>query len=154
MDALPVLLAAPAALGFAVLFNVRRRTLVPIALLAIAAKGIQTSLLLGGAAGTTAAFAGAFFVGVVAYVIGPWTGEASPVYAFAPVIPLVPGSYIFLALGSIMDVLATDAEGSTATVLFTRAGTNGLTAAAITLALAVGATSPMLLLPRMRTAED
>ena len=37
-------------------------------------------------------FLAAFVVGAIAYTIGPRLGEASPVYAFAPVIPLVPGS--------------------------------------------------------------
>jgi hypothetical protein len=36
----------------------------------------------------------------------------------------------------------------------TTAATNGLTAAGILLALAIGATSPMLLLPRFRSPED
>lgn len=149
-----VLLAGPVAVGFGVIFNVRRRALLPLALLAIVAKTIAVLIVAYTGSLVGASLVAAFFVGTVAYTLGPATGEASPVYGFASIIPLIPGVYVFNALRSLELLTVEQAGGLTATVPLAEAVTNGVTAAAIVLALVVGATSPMLLLPRMRTAED
>lgn len=146
--------AIPAAMGFAMFFNVRRRALVPIAVLAVLAHAIDFFVRGAGGNAVSGAFVGAFFVGCVAYTFGPWTKEAAPVYAFAPVIPLVPGSYMLTAMKALTAWLSEGGDDAKAAEILTQATSNALTAAAITLALAIGAISPMLLLPRARTAED
>lgn len=146
--------AAPAALGFAMYFNVRKRALLPIAILAILAHALDWTIRDSGGNAVTGAFLGAFFIGAVAYTLGPWSGEASPVYAFAPVIPLVPGAYMLTAMKALTEWLSAGADSVGAGPVLTVASSNALTAAAITLALAVGTISPMLLLPRTRTPED
>lgn len=150
IDPLVSLWAAPAALGFALFFNVRRRTLVPIALLAILAHLLRGFLEQQGWGLVTASFAAAFLTGAAAYMLGPMTGEASPVYAFAPVIPLVPGTLFFdglFAFGELIGGAGTDEE---ATELLTLAGSDLLTASAVVLALALGSTAPSLLRPTSR----
>jgi uncharacterized membrane protein YjjB (DUF3815 family) len=149
-----VLFAAPAALGFAILFNVRRRALVPIALLAVLAKAVAVFLTVNQANVVVASFLAALLVGVIAYILGPVTGEASPVYAFAAVVPLIPGVYVFQALQSLESVVIADSGGVQALSPLVEAATNGITAAGILLALAIGVTSPVLLLPGTRTPED
>lgn len=149
-----VLYAGPVALGFAILLNARRRALAPIVVLAVLAKALSDALEAQGATIVLASFLGALLVGSVAYTLGPATGEASPVYAVAPIIPLVPGGYIFAALQPLETIVDASARGLEALNPLTTAATNGITAAAILLALAIGATSPMLLMPRFRSPED
>jgi uncharacterized membrane protein YjjB (DUF3815 family) len=143
--------AAPAALGFALFFNVRRRTLLPIAVLAVLAHLLRAWLLSLGWDLVSASFAAAFLTGAAAYVMGPLTGEASPVYAFAPVIPLVPGSLMFDGLQELAEV--TRASSSQDLTGFSVAGQQLVTAGGVVLALAFGATAPGLLRPKARQAH-
>lgn len=149
-----VLFAAPAALGFAILFNVRRRALLPIALLAILAKSVTVFLADQQFNAVVSAFLAALLIGVIAYILGPATGEASPVYAFAAVVPLIPGFYVFQALKALESVVVADNGGISAQTPLIEAATSAITAAGMLLALAIGVTSPVLLLPGTRTPED
>lgn len=142
--------AAPAALGFALFFNVRKRALVGIALLAIVGRLTRGLLMDAGLAIVLASFLAALVIGMLAFTIGPMTGEAAPVYAFAPVIPLVPGTYIFNALSLIVSALGESEQSLENSKVLDSALSTGIVAAAITLALAVGATTPNLLLLRHR----
>ena len=146
--------AAPAAVGFAVLFNVRRRALMPIAILAVIAKGLAVLLVGQDMSIVFASFLAALLVGVVAYTLGPATGEAAPVYGFASVVPLIPGVYVFQALQALESVVIARSGGMQALNPLIDAATNAITAAGILLALAIGVTSPVLLLPGTRTPED
>lgn len=149
-----VLIAAPAAIGFAILFNVRRRALLPIAVLAVLAKSVAVFLSTHQANVVVSSFLAAFLVGVIAYILGPATGEAAPVYAFASVVPLIPGKVVLDALQALESVVLADQDGVQALAPLIDAATSGITAAGILLALAIGVTSPILLLPGARTPED
>ena len=149
-----IVFAAPAAVGFAVLFNVRRRALIPIAVLAVIAKGLAVLLVGQDMRVVFASFLAALLVGVVAYTLGPATGEAAPVYGFASVVPLIPGVYVFQALQALESVVIARSGGVQALNPLIDAATNAITAAGILLALAIGVTSPVLLLPGTRTPED
>ena len=150
-----VVWAAPGAAGFAMLFNVRKSALPLVALIAVLALFIATYSRELGLTVIASDFLAAFVVGAIAYAIGPRLGEASPVYAFAPVIPLVPGSKLANAFIDSFNTWLTHPGDSVETVrAFTEAATTGLSAAATVAALCLGAISPMLLLPRARTAED
>lgn len=135
--------AGLAVLGFAMVFSVPRRTLPGIVGLAIGAHlirslGLHLDLVL-----PLASFIAALCVGLTAAVVAPRTGQATPIYAFAPVIPLIPGTYMFTALsalleltepgltdpGPVVDLAAADISIATMTIV----------------ALAVGAISPTLL---------
>lgn len=149
-----LLIAAPAAIGFAILFNVRRRALLPIAVLAVLAKSVAVFLSAHQANVVVSSFLAAFLVGVIAYILGPATGEAAPVYAFASVVPLIPGKTVLDALQALESVVLADQDGVQALAPLIEAATSGITAAGILLALAIGVTSPILLLPGTRTPED
>ncbi len=144
--------AAPAALGFALFFNVRGRTLIPIALLAVMAHLLRTALQDLDWNLVAASFVAAFATGALAYLLGPATGEASTVYSFAPVIPLVPGTLLFEGLNAFGELIGTQTGDEAATELLTLAGQDLLTAGAVVLALALGSTAPSLLRPRSRAA--
>ena len=144
------LYAAPAAVGFALTFNVRGRALLPIAVLAVIAHLLRSLLEGQGISLVGASFAAAFVIGAAAYVLGPATGEASPVYSFAPVIPLVPGSLLFSGLEGLA-VLITERVPGTEPVPFAVGALDDLlTAAAVVLALALGSTAPSLMRLRSR----
>jgi uncharacterized membrane protein YjjB (DUF3815 family) len=149
-----VLYAAPAAVGFAILFNVRRRALLPVAVLAVLGKALQQFLISQDVTIVLASFLAALLIGTVAYTLGPLTGEASSVYGFASVIPMIPGSYVLQALQAVESVVVQRAGGVQALTPIIDAATNGITAAAILLSLAIGVTSPMLFMPSTRTPED
>lgn len=149
-----VLFAGAAALGFAILFNVRRRALLPVAVLAVVGKALQMFLIGHDANVVVASFAAALLIGTVAYTLGPATGEASSVYGFAAVIPMIPGAYVLQALQALESVVVARSGGVQALTPLIEAATNGITASAILLALAIGVTSPMLLMPQTRTPED
>lgn len=153
---LTVVWAAPAALGFAMLFNVRRRALPIVAVIAVLAKVVAVYSQHLGATVVVADFLAACLVGSIAFALAPRLGEASPVFAFAPVIPLIPGAVIAKAfLTSFSTWVASPAsEAPTHIAEFVTSASTGLSAAAMVLALCVGAITPMLLLPSARTAEE
>lgn len=148
--------AAPAATGFAMLFNVRLRALPLVAAIAVLAKLISLEAVDRGLTLIVADFLAAFAVGAIAYTVGPRLGEASPVFAFAPVIPLVPGAVIAKSFIQSFAAWITNASAETPvhSDQFIQTLGSAMWAAAILLALCLGAISPMLLLPRARTAED
>jgi uncharacterized membrane protein YjjB (DUF3815 family) len=138
--------AGLAVLGFAMVFSVPRRTLPGIVLLSIAAHLLRSVFLEQGASLPAASLVAALFVGITAAIVAPRTGQAIPIYAFAPVIPLVPGVYMFDALTGLLDLTSTTGADAAAVVdvVFVDA-----TIATLTIvALAVGAISPTLLLGR------
>lgn len=138
--------AGLAVLGFAMVFSVPRRTLPGIVVLSIAAHLLRSVCLEQGASLPAASLVAALFVGITAAIVAPRTGQAIPIYAFAPVIPLVPGVYMFDALTGLLDLTSTAGAdpASVVDVVFVDA-----TIATLTIvALAVGAISPTLLLGR------
>ena len=150
-----VLWAAPAATGFAMLFNVRKTALPLVAGIAVLAMFVSKYSQHLGLTIIAADFIAAFIVGAIAYTLGPRLGEASPVFAFAPVIPLVPGSMFAKAFIASFNTWLTHPGGSPEVAeQFIASMTTGLSATAIVIALCLGAISPMLLLPRARTPED
>jgi uncharacterized membrane protein YjjB (DUF3815 family) len=77
-------------------------------------------------------------------VLAPRTGEATPIYAFAPVIPLVPGTAMFDTLIGLLGL--TSRAGAATTV--DQVAVDATTATLTIIALAVGAIGPTLVLGR------
>lgn len=148
--------AAPAAMGMAVMFNVRPRALPIVGLIALLAKLLVLFAEEQGVTLIAASFAAAFLVGTVAYTLAPRLGEASPVFAFAPVIPLIPGALIAKSFiyGFTTWLEAPTQAATEYSQQFITTVSLGLSAAAVIMALCLGAISPMLLLPSARTPED
>jgi uncharacterized membrane protein YjjB (DUF3815 family) len=138
--------AGLAVIGFAMVFAVPRRTLPGIAMLAVLAHLMRALLLDEGASLPLASFTAAIFVGFSAAVVAPRAGQSTSIYAFAPVIPLVPGTYMFDALTGILDLTSGTVADPSAVVDTTVVD---LSIASLTIvALAVGTISPTLILGR------
>jgi uncharacterized membrane protein YjjB (DUF3815 family) len=138
--------AAPAVLGFAMVFSVPRRTLPGIVALAVAAHLLRSFALHQGAGLPVASFAAALFVGFTAAVVAPRMGQATSVYAFAPVIPLIPGTFMFEALTGLLDLTTGDLSDASAQV--DTAVVDATIATMTIIALAVGTIGPTLLAGR------
>ena len=137
--------AAVAVLGFAMVFAVPRSTLPGIMALAVAAHLLRSFCLHQGASLPLASFVAAIAVGFTAAVIAPRTGPATPIYAFAPVIPLIPGTYMFEALTGLLELTS----GGRASSLIVDSVVVDVSVATLTIvALAVGTIGPTLLAGR------
>ena len=79
-------------------------------------------------------------------VIAPRTDQATPIYAFAPVIPLIPGTYMFNALTGMLEL--TSGKEPNPSAIVDAAVMNGSIATLTVIALAVGAITPTLLVGR------
>lgn len=134
--------AAPAVLGFAMVFAVPRRTLPAIMLLAVVAHLTRSIAQELGASLPIASLAAALLIGLAAVVAAPRTGQAKPIYAFAPVIPLVPGTYMFTTLTGVLALAGGSPEDPASVV--DSVMVNGSTATLTIVALAVGAIGPTL----------
>jgi uncharacterized membrane protein YjjB (DUF3815 family) len=138
--------AGAAVLGFAMVFSVPRRTLPGIISLAIVAHLVRTYFLDLGVALPLASFAAAVLVGLTAAIVAPRTNEATPIYAFAPVIPLIPGTYMFDALTGVLELTSGNVPNPSAIV--DAAVVSGSIATLTVIALAVGTITPTLLVGR------
>ncbi len=136
--------AGLAVLGFAMVFSVPRRTLPGIVALAIGAHLVRSIALDQGAPLPLASLFAALAVGVTAAFVAPRTNQATPIYAFAPVIPLVPGTYMFRTLTGLLELSAT-VKPAAASAIVDAAVIDGTVATLTIIALAVGAISPTLL---------
>jgi uncharacterized membrane protein YjjB (DUF3815 family) len=134
--------AAVAVLGFAMVFSVPRRALPGIALLAVAAHLLRAACLEQGMTLPAASLLAALFVGATAAVVAPRTGEATPIYAFAPVIPLVPGTAMFDTLIGLLALTS----GADPAARVDQVAVDATTATLTIIALAVGAIGPTLVL--------
>jgi uncharacterized membrane protein YjjB (DUF3815 family) len=134
--------AGVAVLGFALVFAVPRKTLPAILVLAVGAHLTRSIVQELGASLPVASFAAALLIGLTAVVAAPRTHQAKPIYTFAPVIPLVPGTFMFTTLTGLLQLaggsLQDPAEVVDSVVV------NGSTATLTVLALAVGAIGPTL----------
>ena len=137
--------AGLAVLGFAMVFSVPRKTLPGIVALAIAAHLVRSLFLDQGAALPVASFAAAVLVGLTAAIVAPRTNQATPIYAFAPVIPLIPGTYMFDALTGVLDLTSGQPDPS---AIVDAVVVSGSIATLTVIALAVGTISPTLLVGR------
>lgn len=138
--------AGVAVLGFAMVFSVPRRTLPGIVTIAVGAHLVRSVCLELGAVLPAASFVAAILVGLTAAVVAPRTRQATPIFAFAPVIPLIPGTYMFEALSGVLALTSGHTAQTSEIVEVVVVDTSIATLTII--ALAVGTISPSLLVGR------
>ncbi len=138
--------AGVAVLGFAMVFAVPRTTLPTIVTIAVLAHLVRSIGLELGATLPAASLVAALLVGFTAALLAPRQRQAVPIYAFAPVIPLIPGTYMFQTLSGLLDLTSgrTSQTSAIVEVVIVDASIATLTI----IALAVGAISPTLLVGR------
>lgn len=142
MNPLMSLWAALAVLGFAMVFAVPRRTLPAIMVLAVVAHLTRSIVQELGASLPIASFAAALLIGLTAVIASPRTHQAKPIYAIAPVIPLIPGTYMFNTLTGVLQLAGGSPDSPSFVV--DSVVVNGSTATLTIVALAVGAIGPTL----------
>lgn len=143
--------AAPAALGFALLFNVPPRSLVACCTLAILGHaGRKVVVELGGDI-----VLGTLVGGVLIALAAAWWAvrhQMIPtVYSICAAIPMVPGTYMYKAVQALLGIANISKVSDTvAQQLLMDAGVNAVKAGMILMALVFGIAAPILFLPHRR----
>ena len=137
-----------AALGFAILFNVPRRTLVGCMLVGATGHGLRTLLMNGGASLEGATLVSATCVGFLSVYAGRYWHTPPTLFAVCGVIPMVPGQSAYSTMIALLHLaeLGLDAPQS----VLMEASVNAVRTGVILGALAVGITAPTLLYQRSR----
>lgn len=138
--------SALAAVGFAMLFNVPRRTVLACAAAGAAGHASRALLMHFGMNIIPATLAGATVIGFVAeYCSRRWRAPTI-LFTVSGAIPMVPGSFAYRAmLGAIR---ITTADAATGMPILVDAGINFITTGLILAALALGIAMPQLLFRR------
>ncbi|GAB7127985.1 threonine/serine exporter family protein [Silvimonas sp. JCM 19000] len=139
--------AAPAALGFALLFNVPPRALPGCCAMAVLAVALRNGIVAAGGDLVVATLAAACLVGVLAQALARRLRHVSAIYAISAVIPLVPGVFMYHAVQAMLRIamLPSKAAGG---ALLEEAGVNAIRAGMVLLALTIGIAAPRLLWPQ------
>ncbi|QLG88944.1 threonine/serine exporter family protein [Chitinibacter bivalviorum] len=141
--------AAPAALGFALLFNVPPRALWMCGALAIVGHACRKLVMVYGGDIVLATLCAALLIGLVAEWWGARHNEPSAIYAVSAAIPMVPGTYMYKAVQGLLG-LARLPHGADGSQLLVAAGVSGITACMVVIALAFGVAAPLLLWPKSK----
>ncbi len=149
--------AAVAGLGFAILFNVPRRTLLPIAICAAMGHALRTLLINTGSPGVNhivfATLVGATTVGTLAYLFARRLKIPAVVFSVAGVIPMFPGTYAYNTMLELLQIAGLVDTGSlipNEEVLLLQVVPNLLTTTFVLAALAIGIAAPTLLFRRQK----
>lgn len=137
-----------AALGFAMLFNVPRRTLPGCMIAGAAGHTLRTVLMNGGATIEGATLVGATCVGFLTLYFGRWWHTPPVIFAVCGVIPMIPGRF---AYGTMIGLFRLAEMGSAAPDgVLIEVSVNAVKTGLILGALAVGIAAPTLLFQRSR----
>ncbi|WP_432723088.1 threonine/serine exporter family protein [Jeongeupia wiesaeckerbachi] len=139
--------AAPAALGFALLFNAPPRALWPAAILAVVGRLLRDVVMHAGIDITLGTLIAALAIGALAEVWARRVRLAAPVFAISAAIPMVPGVSMYEAVHALMK-LSGLAAGQSGEAYLVEAGSSIVRAAMILLALTIGIAMPSLLMRR------
>ncbi|MBM5572888.1 MULTISPECIES: threonine/serine exporter family protein [Deefgea] len=139
--------AAPAALGFALLFNVPPRALWMCGALAILGHAARKLVLTMHGDIVLGTLVAAILIGLIAEWWSTRRNEPAIIYAISAAIPMVPGTYMYKAVQALLGI-ATLPVGESGQELLVAAGVSGVKAGMIVLALAFGIAAPLLLLPK------
>ena len=136
-----------AAIGFAILFNVPKRTLISIFIMSAMGASVKllflhwnNSLILG-------TLLGAILIGFLSVYAAHFKHSPPFVFAIPAVIPMVPGSYAYYTMKGIIK-LANNNNPNDFVPLLNDTITNGFKTLFILMAIAIGVFAPMLLTRR------
>ena len=133
-----------AALGFAILFNVPKRTLIMIGVSAALGGSIKLLLIGFGANIIIASFLGAIFIGFLSIPVAHKLHAPPLIFSIPAVIPMIPGAFAYKAMIGIIK-LATQINQEDYEMALNQATTNGIKACFILVALTAGVSFPMLI---------
>jgi len=136
-----------AAIGFAILFNVPKRTLIPIFIMAALGGSVKLVLLHWGDSLVLGTLLGAVLIGFLSIYAAHFKHSPPFVFAIPAVIPMVPGSYAYYTMKGIIK-LANNSNNTDFVPLLNDTITNGFKTLFILMAIAIGVFAPMLLTRR------
>jgi uncharacterized membrane protein YjjB (DUF3815 family) len=137
-----------AALGFAILFNVPKRTLLACALCGAAGHAARTLLMEFGNGIEVATLVGATLVGFMSTYCARQCRAPAPIFAICGAIPMVPGTFAYRAMIGFIQV--TTADAATGGPVLTDAGINFVKTGLILATIAAGIAAPTLLFRRRK----
>ena len=143
--------AAPAALGFALLFNVPPRSLVACCTLAVIGHATRKAVTVFGGDLVLATLIGGVVIGIAAQWWAKRHEMIPTVYSISAAIPMVPGTFMYKAVQGLLGIanVSTLSEAA-AQQLLTDASINAVKACMILMALAFGIAAPILFLPHRK----
>jgi uncharacterized membrane protein YjjB (DUF3815 family) len=133
-----------AAIGFAVLFNVPRRTLGVIYIIAAIGGLIKFYLISQEIGLVFAVLCGSSAIGFLSVLAAHYRKAPPMTFALPALIPMIPGLFAYKAMVGVMELTA-EKDPELYSKLFFETTSNGLKALFIILALAAGVAIPMLI---------
>ena len=142
------LLAAIAAIGFAVISNPSRKAIYVSAFLAAIGHGLRFFLLKMGFEISLATFVAASFIGLLSIFFARLIHCPAEVFSFPSLLPMIPGLFAYRTILSLIKFMQnTDIQKSQSFIIdFFH---NGMTTIFILLALVVGVSLPVLFFPKI-----
>ena len=141
------LLAAIAAIGFAVISNPSRKAIFVSALLAAVGHALRFTLIKSGLEISLATFVAAMFIGLLSILFARIIHCPAEVFSFPSLLPMIPGLFAYRTiLGLIRFMQNSDTIKSQEYLM--NIFHNGLTTLFILLALVIGVSLPVLFFPK------
>lgn len=137
-----------AAVGFAILFNVPKRTLVACAVCGAAGHALRALLINFDMQIVPATLVGATLVGFLSIWFAQRAQVPAAIFAICGAIPMVPGTFAYRAM--IGFIRLTWADSTATGTLLVDAGVNFITTGLILAAIAAGIAAPTLLFRRRK----
>ncbi len=132
-----------AALGFAIMFNVPKRSLLSVFYLGSAGVAVKFLFLSFNVNIILASFFGAALIGLLCQIIAVRRQLPPLVVAIPSIIPMVPGVFLYKMMIAVIK-LSSENDHDSILQLISNAATNGLTAVFVLLALSFGISMPYL----------
>lgn len=145
-----------AALGFGVLFNIPRGTIVTVFTLGFASGLIKFSLLSFDVNIVLATFMAVFLVAIVCIPVAHKIHHPPVVFCIPPVIPMIPGYFAYETMLSIMNFIFIEKDAVKRIELMDSIFSNGFTMFFILISITAGISLPMLILRKntVKKIED
>ena len=142
------LMAAIAAIGFAVISNPPRNAILVSAILAALGHGLRFFLIKSGFDISLATFVAATFIGLLSILFARIIHCPAEVFSFPSLLPMIPGMFAYRTILSVIKFMqSSDIAKSQGFMLdFFH---NGMTTLFILLALVVGVSLPILVFPKL-----
>tara|TARA_R110000868_G_scaffold194178_1_gene439494 strand:- start:49 stop:537 length:489 start_codon:yes stop_codon:yes gene_type:complete len=137
-----------AAVGFGILFNIPKNSILTVFFLGFGAGLIKFLLIYFNVHVVLASFAAAFFVGIISIPMAHKIHEPPVVFSIPPVIPMIPGYFAYETILSIMNFIFAEGDTTKRFSLLDAIFTNGFNMFFTLISLTVGVALPMFLLKK------
>jgi uncharacterized membrane protein YjjB (DUF3815 family) len=145
-----------AALGFGILFNIPRGTIITVFILGFVAGFIKFTLLKFNVHIVLSTFIAVLFVAVASMPTAHKIHHPPVVFCVPPVIPMIPGYFAYETVLSVMNFIFIEKDAGRRLALIDSIFSNGFTMFFILISIAAGISLPMLVLRKstVKKVED